>query len=325
MIRRGLLSTLAVTMLMLPLLSVISYEMGFEFSPNASAALNCNAATDTIVTNPEEVHLIEDFELTNSGYLGEDDAWGERDEDDRNEITYAELCSLSTSFSTSFVLKNDSAIGARMKLTTGWKYTISVDVQPLNNSDVEPVVDVYLMQEDDFNQYKWDFDSRHNDWDGMRDDIAHSSPWLQTLIIWQPFRDVHAYEKLDQVDFSVALDHEEQSYSIWDNDAQQRTMFLMIESWNNIRDYDAPSQKSNYSVDLTVNVEERTTLPNWTVKCCCCGGLLGFIASPFLIHNRYMKAGISDMDVSGGDMMVHLDTSPEKAQEDIVPSNPPTQ
>ena len=325
MIRRGLLSTLAVTMLMLPLLSVISYEMGFELSPNASAALNCNSATDTIVTNPEEVHLIEDFELSSSGYLGEDDAWGERDEDDRNEITYAELCPLSTSFSTSFVLNNDSAIGTRMKLTTGWKYTISVDVQPLNNSDVEPVVDVYLMQEDDYNQYKWDFDSRHNDWDGMRDDIAHSSPWLQTLIIWQPFRDVHAYEKLDQVDFSVALDHEEQSYSIWDNDVQQRTMFLMIESWNNIRDYDAPSQKSNYSVDLTVNVEERTTLPNWTVKCCCCGGLLGFIAAPFLIHNRYMKAGISGMDVSGGDMMVHLDTGPEKAQNDIIPSNPPTQ
>ena len=310
---------------MLPLLSVISYEIGFDFSPNASAALDCNRATDTIVTNPEEVHLIEDFELSNSGYLGEDEAWGERDDDDQNEITYGELCPLDTSFSSSFVLHNDSAIGARMKLTTGWKYTISVDVQPLNNSDVEPVVDVYLMQEDDFNQYEWDFDSRHNDWGGMRDDIAHSAPWLQTLILWQPFRDVHAYEKLDQVDFSVALDHEEQSYSIWDNDVQQRTMFLMIESWNNIRDYDAPSQKSNYSVDLTVNVEERTTLPNWTVKCCCCGGLLGFIAAPFLIHNRYMKAGISDMDVSGGDMMVHLDTSPERAPNDIIASNPPTQ
>ena len=325
MIQRGLLSTLAVSMLMLPLLSVISYEMGFEFSPNASAAINCSGNSDTIVTNPEEVFLIEDFELSNNGLFGEEEAWDERSEDnDRNVIEYGELCPLSTSFSTSFVLYNDSTVGARMKLTTGWKYTISVDVQPLNDSDDEPIVDVYLIQEDDFTQYEWDFDSRHNDWDGMRGDIASSPPWLQNLLIWHPFRDVHAYEKLDQVDFSVALDHEEQTYSIWDDEVQQRTMFLVIESWNNIRDYDSPSQKSNYSVDLTVNVEERTALPNWTVKCCCCGGLLGFIASPFLIHNRYMKAGISDIDVSGGDMMVHLETGPERAPNDIAPTPPPS-
>ena len=103
--QRGLLTTLAVSMLMLPLLSVISYEMGFEFSPNASAAINCSGNSDTIVTNPEEVFLIEDFELSNNGFFGEDEAWGERTEDnDRNVIKYDELCPLSTSFSTSFVL-----------------------------------------------------------------------------------------------------------------------------------------------------------------------------------------------------------------------------
>ena len=159
---------------------------------------------------------------------------------------------------------------------------------------------------------------------GMRDDIAHSSPWLQNLILWHPFRDVHSYEKLSQVDFAVALDHEERSYSIWETDAVGADpMFLMIESWDNIRDYDSKSQESNFSVDLTIQVEERFSLPNWTVSMVCCGGLIGILAAPFLVHHRYMKAGLDVVESGGGDLMPHLDTAPERENPTPVQPAPP--
>lgn len=303
--RRG--TTLAAILLLLPLLSVISYEMGMDFAPVASAASDCGQGEQPGALDED---MVEDFMLTGSGWLGGGVHWEEDEED--YQITYRDLSSLSSSFYTSFVLNNDSAAGLRMNLTTGWKYTICVNLQPLNGSENQPIADVYLLQENDFSKYEFDFDSRHDDWEGMRDDIAHSAPWLQNLILWHPFRDVHSYEKLDDVKFAVALDHEERSYSIWDDYAQPKTMFLMIESWNNIRDYDAKAQDSNYSVDVTVLVEERFSLPNWTVSMVCCGGLLGIMASPFLVHRRYMKAGLVTIEAGGGDMMPHLETSPER-------------
>ena len=44
----------------------------------------------------------------------------------------------------------------------------------------------------------------------------------------------------------------------------------------------------------------------------CCGGLLGIMASPFLIHRRYMKAGLVTIEAGGGDMMPHLETAAER-------------
>ena len=304
-------TTATVVLLLLPLLSVISYEIGIDIAPPASAASDCGAGEQPGA--PDE-NKVEDFTMTGDGWGG--DEWGDEartgeDEDFGKGLAYRDLSSLTTSFYKSFELNNDSAVGLRMNLTKGWKYTICIDLQPLNDSDDEPIADVYLLQENDFSAYEFDFDSRHNDWDGMRDEIAHSAPWLQNLILWHPFRDVHSYEKIDDVEFAVALDHEERSYSIWDDYPTPKTMFLLIESWNNIRDYDALPQGSNYSVDVTVLVEERFSLPNWTVSMVCCGGLLGILAAPFIVHSRYMKAGLDTVEVGGGDMMPHLETEAE--------------
>jgi len=270
---------------------------------------------------PIDEWSVEQFNMSGSGYFGEDERWGDFDDSGPSYYVH-ELCPLRTTFSTSFVLNNDSAVGLRLHLTTGWKYAISVNLQPLTESDQNPpLADVYLLQEDDFSKYQFDFDSRHNEWDGMRDEIAHSSPWLQNLILWKAFRDVHSYEKLDEVDFAVALDHEERSYSIWEDDSEVKPMFLLVESWDNIRDYDAKLQNSNFSVDVTIQVEERFSLPNWTVSMVCCGGLLSILAAPFLVHHRYMKAGLEEaVEAGGGDMMPHLGTAPERAP--VAPSLP---
>ena len=319
-------TTATVVLLLLPLLSVISYEIGIDIAPPASAASDCGAEEQPGTLDENKV---EDFTMSGDGWAG--DEWGDDartgpdgDEDFEKELTYRDLSSLTSSFYTSFVLNNDSAVGLRMNLTTGWKYTICIDLQPLNDSDEKPIADVYLLKETEYDKYAFDFDSRHNDWDGMRDEIAHSAPWLQNLILWHPFRDVHSYEKIDDVEFAVALDHEERSYSIWDDYPTPRTMFLVIESWNNIRDYDASPQGSNYSVDVTVLVEERFSLPNWTVSMVCCGGLLGILAAPFIVHSRYMKAGLDTVEVGGGDLMPHLETEAENRPSAPNPAPPPS-
>ena len=89
-------------------------------------------------------------------------------------------------------------------------------------------------------------------------------------------------------------------------------MLLVVDTWDNIRVYDAAPQGVNYSVDLTVEVEERLSLPNWTVKCFCCGGLISILAAPFIVHKQYMKAGNVSIEVATADMMPHLDTAAEE-------------
>ena len=316
--RTRLSSTVAVVMLLLPLLTAISYEVGVDIAPTASAQdpPTCKVGMDV------DQWSVEEFDMTGDGYSEGDDMWFSG----RTGPTYEveELCPLRTSFSKSFVLNNDSAVGLRMHLTTGWKYTISANIQPLEQTGEQVLADVYLIKETNWDRYMSDFDSRHYDWDGLRYDIAHSPVWLQNILLWHPYRDVHSYEKLDEVDFAVALDNVERSISIWDTSpSQPDEMFLVVDAWDNIRDYDAKPNGVNMSVDLTIQVEERFSLPNWTVSMVCCGGLLGILAAPFLVHHRYMKAGLDVVESGGGDMMPHLDTAPEKAVPAPTQPEPP--
>ena len=76
-------------------------------------------------------------------------------------------------------------------MVTGWKYSFSVDLQPLNDSEERPVADVYLLQENEFRPenfwdfgmyYTWDYTSRHSG-DEWRDDFATSSPNAQNMFL----------------------------------------------------------------------------------------------------------------------------------------------
>ena len=197
-------TTSIVALLLFPLLTVISYELGIDVAPVVSAATSCSADEQP---DGLDINKVEGFSMTGDGQSGQDEDgdWeidGGKTDDGPSKDT---LERLTSSFYTSFQLENDSAVGLRMNLTTGWKYTFCIDILPLNETsdDLTVETDVYLLQEDDFSQYQWDFDSRHNDWGGLRDDIAHSAPWLQNLLLWNAFRDVHSYEKVADVEFAV--------------------------------------------------------------------------------------------------------------------------
>ncbi len=327
--REHLCSIVVVSILLTPMLTVIGYEV----APAVSAQNSCNQLyQDGIVdtSTVEEFHMMDRVNPEDIEDIERDDEWEvQRNNDPVIGLNWHELCPLRNSFSTSFELYNDSAVGVRINMVTGWKYSFSIDLQPLNGSDERPEADVYLLQENEFRPedfwdfgmyYTWDFTSRHlgEEW---RDDFATSSPNTQNMFLWGAFRDVHSYEKLNKVEFSVALDHPEQS-SCWIFDdcvGEPETMLLVIESWDNIRVYDAGPQGVNYSVDLSVEVEERLSLPNWTVKCFCCGGLIGILAAPFIIHRQYMKAGNVSLDLGSADMMPHLETDAEVTLTDSPP------
>ena len=326
--RGHLNSILVVSILMIPLMTAIGYEV----APNASAQISCNQLYEDGIV---DTSTVEEFQMLDDGRTNvESDEYGDNEDDWQfyndpvTGLNWHELCPLRNSFSTSFELYNDSAVGVRINMVTGWKYSFSVDLQPLNDSEERPVADVYLLQENEFRPenfwdfgmyYTWDYTSRHSG-DEWRDDFATSSPNAQNMFLWGAFRDVHSYEKLNNVDFSVALDHPEES-SCWIFDdcvGTPETMLLVIDTWDNIRVYDAGPQGANYSVDLTVEVEERVSLPNWTVKCFCCGGLIGILAAPFIIHRQYMKAGNVSLDMTTTDMMPHLETAAESST-DVMP------
>ena len=321
-------SILVVSILMIPLMTAFGYEV----APNASAQISCNQLYEDGIV---DASTVEEFQMLDDGQTNvESDEYGDNEDDWQfyndpvTGLNWHELCPLRNSFSTSFELYNDSAVGVRINMVTGWKYSFSVDLQPLNDSEERPVADVYLLQENEFRPenfwdfgmyYTWDYTSRHSG-DEWRDDFATSSPNAQNMFLWGAFRDVHSYEKLNNVDFSVALDHPEES-SCWIFDdcvGTPETMLLVIDTWDNIRVYDAGPQGANYSVDLTVEVEERVSLPNWTVKCFCCGGLISILAAPFIIHRQYMKAGNVSLDMTTTDMMPHLETAAESST-DVMP------
>ena len=327
--RSHLCSILVVSILLIPLLTSIGYEV----APSASAQSQCNQLyEDGIVdtSTVEEFQMLDDGQTNvESEEVGDDEDEWQFYNDPTIGLNWHELCPLRNSFSTSFELYNDSAVGVRINMVTGWKYSFSVDLQPLNGSEERPLADVYLLQENEFKPenfwdfgmyYTWDYTSRHSG-DEWRDDFATSSPNAQNMFLWGAFRDVHSYEKLNTVDFSVALDHPEES-SCWVFDdcvGTPETMLLVIDSWDNIRVYDADAQGVNYSVDLSVEVEERLSLPNWTVKCFCCGGLIGILAAPFIVHRQYMKAGNVSLDMGTADMMPHLETVSEGTLKEKTP------
>ena len=90
--------TLAVFLLLLPLLSVISYEMGVDFAPAVSAASDCGQDEQP---GTLDENMVEDFKLTGSGWFGEDDQWeGDDGWSQEQDLTNRDLSSLTSSFYT---------------------------------------------------------------------------------------------------------------------------------------------------------------------------------------------------------------------------------
>ena len=267
---------------------------------------------------------ISSFNLTGSH---EDDLWVD-DEQEYQEDTgsfwvgqmgdniynNSELKALRTDFHASFEVKNDSASGLRLNLTSGYRYTFCVVTHSENSSNYleAPMVDFYLIKKYDWDFYRNDYSMRM--WEN-RDMLDMIPPEWRDVSAWMPYRDMHAYEGEKATDFAVSLDHDEVSGGFFGL-AEQETqwMYLIVDGWDNMRDSDTPAPHRNFSVDITIMTEERFTLPNYTVALFCGGLFVMLIAAPIILHSRYQRAGVGSGSEGeqGVDLMPMLETEATK-------------
>jgi hypothetical protein len=266
------------------------------------SSFNLTGASDNMIFNENDDDRV----------FQEDSFWGDSIGD--NIRNNSELKALRTDFHASFEVKNDTASGLRLNLTSGYRYTFCVVTHSENSSNYleAPMVDFYLIKKYDWNYYRSDYEMRV--WED-RDMLNMIPPEWRDISAWMPYRDVHAYEGEKATDFAVSLDHDEVSGGFFGlAEEETQWMYLIVDGWDNMRDSDTPAPHRNFSVDITIMTEERLTLPNFTVALVCGGLFVMLIAAPIIMHSRYQRAGVGagSEGNQGVDLMPMLETEATK-------------
>ena len=319
---------LLLALLLLPLAGSLLQPLDTQLAPGAAAASDCTLSSDRAEWHKE----VSSFNLS-----GGDPEWDEGDEvgggffqgSVSGIYNDSSLDAMRQSFHTSMIVGNDTAGGLRLNLTVGYRYTFCVVVSSLNQSSYldAPLVDVYLLHQFDWGRYRGDYEMRM--WEG-RELFDMIPPEWRAIGAWMPYRDVHAYESRRAIDFTVSLDHDETTSSLF-NPAEQQWMYLVIDGWDNARDSDTPAPNRDFAVDITVMSEERIVIPNYTVALFCCGLIAGLVMLPVLLHSRFSNAGRGAGTAKGerpAELMPMLETQATKpiAGLDIghLPPPPPS-
>jgi len=318
---------LPLALLLLPLAGSLLQPLGTQLAPDAAAASDCTLSSDRAEWHKE----VSSFNLS-----GGDPEWVDGEFDDFGGGYFGDgihndssLDAMRQSFHTSMIVGNDTAGGLRLNLTVGYRYTFCVVVSSLNQSSYldAPLVDVYLLHQFDWGRYRGDYEMRM--WEG-RELFDMIPPEWRAIGAWMPYRDVHAYESRRAIDFTVSLDHDETTSSLF-NPAEQQWMYLVIDGWDNARDSDTPAPNRDFAVDITVMSEERIVIPNYTVALFCCGLIAGLVMLPVLLHSRFSNAGRGAGTAKGerpAELMPMLETQATKpiAGLDIghLPPPPPS-
>ena len=309
------------------LISPIAIALPEALASVASAASNCSYDSKNAANWHEEISSFNLSGSSNNEYYAYDDGFGESMDEPfwsvgmgDNIYNTTKLDALRSDFHASFQVNNDSASGLRLNLTTGYRYTFCFVTHSENTSEYleAPMVDFYLLQDYDWDYYRTDYEMRV--WE-ERDMLNQIPPSWRDLTAWMPYRDVHSYEGERAVDFSVSLDHDETTGALFGfGQEESQWMYLIVDGWDNMRDSDTPAPHRNFTADISIMVEERLTLPNFTVSCVCCGLFSLLIAAPVIIHSRFQSAGAGSIGVQGVDLMPMLET---EATKGAAPPNLP--
>jgi len=266
--------------LLMPILAVLVTVIA---APTASAAGSCNvpASNPPGVTQYYEEHSLED-----------EDFWG------WDFGSNTDLKPLRDDFSVDMTISNDSANAVRMELIPGYQYTfcISMSSDPSDEPQMGAIGDVYLMNDVNWDRYSMSYENREWDLEEMVQEMPVE--WRDTLV-WLPYRDVHAYEGVSEHIFSVAIDSHGSAWSSvgW-FESTETQYFLVIDGWDNERFSDRGAAGGTINVEVLVDVEERTTLPNFIAYILISALPIACIIGPLVIHTRYMKMGLSEEDES---------------------------
>ena len=284
--------------LLMPMLAVL---VAVFIAPTVSAAGSC----DVPASNPPGMSLFYEEHSLEDGGIWFD--WGFDENSD--------LRSLTSDFSVDMTISNDSANAIRMELVPGYQYTFCINMSPDSSDEPEmgAVGDVYLMNDINWDRYQISYEER--EW-GDLEEMVREIPveWRDTLV-WLPYRDVHAYEGVSNLIFSVAIDSTGSAWSSvgWFGTADTQ-YFLVIDGWDNERFSDRAAAGGAINVEVLVDVEERTTLPNFIAYILISALPIACIIGPLIIHSRYMKMGLSDDEDSR--QMPYLDDESDQRSGD---------
>jgi hypothetical protein len=204
----------------------------------------------------------------------------------------------------SMEIGNDSVGALRFNLSSDYRTTFCVTLQSVEDGVSTPVEgDVYLLTTSQYRLYEEIYDISHNSysfWDDFGVDelnaLSDIPPEWRSFSPagWQTYRDVHQYEQTSEVTFSVSMDGPE-LYSSLFGGSEWQDFYLVVDTWDNTHDGDAPAPETNVVADVTVMPTERTLiLPPWTVPLVFFGAMAALIATPFILNSRYMNAGMGD-------------------------------
>ena len=204
---------------------------------------------------------------------------------------------LRDDFSTVVSIGNDAVGTLRVNLDHERRTTICVNIVSENTS-FDPKADVYLLTDTQYDRYTAAYDVAHGawGWGGFDDDddLGDVSPEWRSFNIagWNTFRDVHQYEKINEVSFSVSLDGPEISSGLFGDNSKQY-FNIVIDNTNNSHRNDAIPQTSIDAIVTIVSEERTTILPNWTVSVVCCGVMIATLFIPAVMNKKYMSSGLS--------------------------------
>ena len=263
--------------LLLPVVTVFATVIA---TPIASAEATCDVPAGN---SPEIAQYFEEHSIEDGGF------WGEN----------AELKPLNRDFSTDMTVYNDSANAISMELVPGYQYTFCLYLSSDSQSapTMGAIGDVYLMNEANWDRYISSYESR--EWDDLEEIVDELPVEWRDLAMWLPFRDVHAYESVSSQVFSVAIDS---IGSAWSSvswfDSGNPQYYLVVDGWDNGRSSDRKAAGGSMNVEILVDVEERTTLPNFIAYILISALPIACIIVPLIIHSKYMSAGLDEEEDS---------------------------
>ena len=249
-------------------------------APIASAEATCDVPAGN---SPEIVQYFEEHSI-------EDGFWGL---DEWNQQSM--MKPLNRDFSTDMTVYNDSANAIEMELVPGYQYTFCLYLSSDSQSapTMGAIGDVYLMDEVNWDRYVSSYDTR--EWQDLEEIVDELPVEWKDMAMWLPFRDVHAYESVSSQVFSVAIDSVGSAWSSvgwFDSDNPQ--YYLVVDGWDNGRGSDRNAAGGSMNVEILVDVEERTTLPNFVAYILIAALPIACIIVPLIIHSRYMSTGLGD-------------------------------
>lgn len=202
---------------------------------------------------------------------------------------------------TTMQIGNDSSGALRMNLSSTHRTTVCVNLFTESDNRTSPAAgDVYLMTSAQYERYESAYDMSHNLWgywgdfNELDEALSEVPPEWRSITPngWKSYRDVHEYEQVTTVTFSVALDAPELYDSLLGNSNWQ-DFYIVVDNWDNGHDGDEPASSSILVAEISVMPTERSlVLPTWTVPLVFFVGLAVLMAAPFVLNKRYMEAGV---------------------------------